>query len=60
MEHLNYKQFTSNPPMIHWDRYNYYTPEELKQMWNEAYAQAVEDIPAAARRIVQREATRKK
>jgi len=51
MEHLNYRQFTYNPPSIHWDRHNYYTEEELKIMWEEAYQEAIEDLPAAAKRI---------
>jgi len=53
MEHLNYRQFTSEAPMVHWDRYNYYSLEELKEMWNEGYNKAIEDIPAAAERMLQ-------
>ena len=51
MEHLDYRQFTHNPPMIHWDRHNYYTTEELKLMWEEAYEEAIKDLPDAAKRI---------
>ena len=40
MEHLNYKQFNFNAPMMHWDRRNYYSREELKQMWTDAYNRA--------------------
>ena len=42
MEHLNYKQFNFNAPMIHWDRKNYYSEEELRQMWFEAYNKMLE------------------
>ena len=42
LEHLNYKQFNFNPPMIHWDRHNYYSQEQLKQMWIEAYNKMLE------------------
>ena len=38
MEHLNYKQFNFNAPMIHWDRHNYYSEEECREQWKEAYA----------------------
>ena len=44
MEHLNYRQFTSNPPTNHWDRHNYYSLEELQQMWKETYNRAMEDL----------------
>ncbi len=37
MEHLNYKQFNFNPPSIHWRRQNYYSKEELHEMWTEIY-----------------------
>ena len=37
MEHLNYKQFNFNPPSIHWRRQNYYSKEELHEMWAEIY-----------------------
>ena len=33
LEHLNYRQFNFDPPMMHWDRHNYYTHEELRLMW---------------------------
>tara|TARA_R100001244_G_scaffold125177_1_gene95151 strand:+ start:421 stop:696 length:276 start_codon:yes stop_codon:yes gene_type:complete len=39
MEHLNYKQFNFDAPMIHWDRHNYYSEEELRDMWNQKYAE---------------------
>jgi len=44
MEHLNYKQFNFQPLSIHWDRHNYYSEEELKQMWIEAYNKAQADL----------------
>jgi hypothetical protein len=37
MEHLNDKQFNFNAPMIHWDRHNYYSREELQEMWKAIY-----------------------
>ena len=37
MEHLNYKQFNFKPLSIHWDRHNYYSEEELKELWNKIY-----------------------
>ena len=42
MEHLNYRQFNFNAPTIHWDRHNYYSLEELKVMWDEAYQRAIQ------------------
>ncbi len=33
MEHLNSRQFTYNAPMIHWNRSNYYSHEELREIW---------------------------
>ena len=44
MEHLNYRQFTSEPPMMHWNRKNYYSLEELQQMWEETYNKAIKDL----------------
>lgn len=44
MEHLNYRQFNFNAPMIHWDRHNYYTQEELKIMWAETYEKATNKL----------------
>jgi len=43
MEHLNYKQFDFKPLTIHWQRHNYYSEEELKQMWIEAYNKMLEE-----------------
>ena len=43
MEHMNYKQFDFKPITIHWDRHNYYSEEELKQMWNESYNEMLEE-----------------
>jgi len=40
MEHLNYKQFDFKPLSMHWQRHHYYSEEELKQMWIEAYNNA--------------------
>jgi len=42
MEHLNHKQFNFAPPMVHWDRQNYYSLEELEEMWAYYYGQVVE------------------
>ena len=33
MEHLNHKQFSFQSPMMHRDRHNYYTHEELRLLW---------------------------
>ena len=43
MEHMNSKQFNFKPLTIHWDRHNYYSEEELKQMWIEAYNKMLEE-----------------
>jgi len=43
MEHLNYRQFNFNAPTIHWDRHNYYTIEELKEMWETKYQEAIQN-----------------
>ena len=53
MEHLNYRQFTSEPPMVHWDRHNYYSLEELKEMWADAYNKAQANLvsPEEQKRI---------
>ena len=37
MEHLNHKQFNFNAHSIHWRRQNYYSKEELHEMWAEIY-----------------------
>ena len=42
VEHLNYKQFDFKPLTIHWQRHHYYSEEELKQMWIEAYNKMLE------------------
>ena len=42
MEHMNYKQFDFKPLTIHWQRHHYYSEEELKQMWIEAYNKMLE------------------
>ena len=54
MEHLNYRQFNFNAPMIHWDRHTYYSKEELHEMWEENYNRAIQDLPDAAVRVVRR------
>ena len=54
MEHMNYRQFTSEPLDLNRHK-NYYTIEELKVMWEEAYQEAIEDIPNAATRILNRQ-----
>jgi len=43
MEHLNHRQFNFKPITIHWDRHNYYSEEELRQMWIEAYNEMLEE-----------------
>ena len=43
MEHLNHRQFNFNAPTIHWDRHNYYTHEELQQMWKVKYEEAIQN-----------------
>jgi hypothetical protein len=43
MEHLNYKQFDFKPLTMHWQRHHYYSEEELKQMWIEAYNKMLEE-----------------
>ena len=43
MEHLNHRQFTYTAPTIHWDRHNYYTEEELREMWEERYQEAIQN-----------------
>ena len=44
MEHLNDKQFTYNAPTISWDRHNYYSKEELRQMWDSVYKEAIANL----------------
>ena len=44
MEHLNYRQFSSRPLSIQWDRHNYYSLEELQQMWKVTYNEAMADL----------------
>ena len=44
MEHLNYRQFTYNPPSIHWDRHNYYTIEELHLLWEIRMEEAMSNL----------------
>ena len=44
MEHLNEKQFTSEPLMVHWDRRNYHSMEELREMWKTTYEKAIADL----------------
>ena len=48
MEHLNYRQFTSQPLSVHWDRHNYYSLEELKVMWEERYQVAIQNLERGA------------
>ena len=43
MEHLNYKQFDFKPLTMHWQRHHYYSEEELKQMWIDAYNKMLEE-----------------
>ena len=44
MEHLNYRQFDFEPPMMHFTRRNYYTTEELQEMWQTTYDKAMADL----------------
>ena len=44
MEHLNDKQFNFRAPMIAWDRHNYYSLHELKEMWAITYEQAITNL----------------
>ena len=44
MEHLNDRQFTFKPLSIHWDRHNYYSEEELRQMWDKKYQEAMDSL----------------
>ncbi len=44
MEHLNYRQFDFEPPMMHFTRRNYYTTEELREMWQTTYEKAIADL----------------
>jgi len=44
MEHLNPRQFNYKPLSIHWDRHNYYSLEELQQMWEETYNKAISNL----------------
>jgi len=44
MEHLNKKQFDSEPPMSHAYRRNYHTMEELREMWKTTYDKAIADL----------------
>tara|TARA_R110002012_G_scaffold3517_10_gene16366 strand:- start:1819 stop:2052 length:234 start_codon:yes stop_codon:yes gene_type:complete len=44
MEHLNAKQFDSEPPMSHVYRRNYRSMEELREMWKTTYEQAIADL----------------
>ena len=41
MEHLNDKQFDSEPPMSHAYRRNYHSMEELREMWQTTYEKAI-------------------
>ena len=43
MEHLNDRQFNYQPLSIQWDRHNYRSLEELQEMWNETYEEAIQD-----------------
>jgi len=44
LEHMNYRQFTYNPPSMHWNRHNYYSLEELQEMWEITYQQAIANL----------------
>ena len=47
MEHLNYRQFTYEAPMMHWNRRNYYSEEELREMWTVIYNRAIKSLEEA-------------
>ena len=47
MEHLNYRQFTSEPLTLNRNK-NYYTIEELKVMWEERYQVAIQNLERGA------------
>ena len=42
MEHMNYRQFDYKPLSIQWDRHNYRTEEELREIWEETYQEAIQ------------------
>tara|TARA_R110000824_G_scaffold304632_1_gene492446 strand:+ start:241 stop:459 length:219 start_codon:yes stop_codon:yes gene_type:complete len=44
MEHMNDHQFNFNAPMIHWDRHNYYTKEELDLLWKNGMEAAMTNL----------------
>ena len=47
MEHLNYRQFSSEPLTLNRNK-NYYTIEELKVMWEERYQVAIQNLERGA------------
>ena len=47
MEHLNYRQFSSDPLTLNRNK-NYYTIEELKEMWEERYQVAIQNLERGA------------
>ena len=47
MEHLNYRQFSSEPLTLNRNK-NYYTIEELKEMWEERYQVAIQNLERGA------------
>ena len=44
MEHLNHRQFRFNAPTVAWDRRNYYSLDELKEMWAITYERALANL----------------
>ena len=44
MEHLNHRQFRFNAPTVAWDRRNYYSLDELKEIWAITYEKALANL----------------
>jgi len=44
MEHLNHRQFNYEAPTIAWDRHNYRSTEELKELWKFHYDKAITNL----------------
>ncbi len=44
MEHLNHRQFRFNAPTVAWDRRNYYSMDELKEIWAITYERALANL----------------
>ena len=44
MEQLNHRQFRFNAPTVAWDRRNYYSLDELKEIWAITYERALANL----------------